>query len=140
VGRYKSETDLYDLAKAKTRPDCISVSNDGHSFAMTSSDAKVRQPGGCYLRAGVVTTTATRPAVAYNPFPPPHHHHHHHRHHHHHHHHHYTNTLTKLCPCDAATQVRVFQFLTGKLRRKYDESVAAYDARIAAGEIEGVRF
>ena len=40
--QYKSETDLYDLAKAKTQADCIAVSPDGHSFALTSSDAQVR--------------------------------------------------------------------------------------------------
>ena len=70
--QYKSETDLYDLAKNKARPHSLAISPDGHSFAVTSSDA----------------------------------------------------------------QVRVFQFLTGKLRRKYDESLEAYDKLIADGALD----
>jgi len=72
--QYKSDTDLYDLAKAKAKPDSLVVSPDGHSFAVTSSDA----------------------------------------------------------------QVRVFSFLTGKLRRRYDESLGAYDKLIADGALEDV--
>eukprot|EP00750_Incisomonas_marina_P017727 INCI2388.1.p1 GENE.INCI2388.1~~INCI2388.1.p1 ORF type:complete len:685 (-),score=152.56 INCI2388.1:36-2090(-) len=76
--QYKSETDLYDLAKNKARPHSLAISPDGHSFAVTSSDA----------------------------------------------------------------QVRVFQFLTGKLRRKYDESLEAYDKLIADGalDIDAIAF
>jgi peptidylprolyl isomerase domain and WD repeat-containing protein 1 len=59
---YKSDTDLYDLAKSKTVPCVLSVSPLGDQFAVTSRD--------------------------------------------------------KI--------IRVFDFARGKLKRKYDESVAAY--------------
>lgn len=59
---FKSETDLYDLAKARTTPCCITVSPNGHMFATLSRDK----------------------------------------------------------------QIRVFDFVTGKLLKKYDESISVY--------------
>ena len=40
--RYKTETDLYALAKAKAAPTSLAVSPDGVHFAVTSTDYKVR--------------------------------------------------------------------------------------------------
>lgn len=40
--RYKMDTDLYDLAKVKTRPCSITFSPDGKSMAVTSRDKQVR--------------------------------------------------------------------------------------------------
>lgn len=39
--KFKMDTDLYDLAKAKTRPCSISFSPDGKSMAVTSRDKQV---------------------------------------------------------------------------------------------------
>lgn len=36
--KFKMDTDLYDLAKAKTRPCSISFSPDGKSMAVTARD------------------------------------------------------------------------------------------------------
>ena len=60
---YKVDTDLYDLAKAKTIPTSLVISMDGTSFAITALDQ----------------------------------------------------------------QVRVFRFASGKLRRKYDESLSVFE-------------
>lgn len=70
--RFKMDTDLYDLAKAKTRPCSITFSPDGKSMAITSRDK----------------------------------------------------------------QVRAFDFRTGKLRRKYDESRRAMEDMIARGQLK----
>lgn len=40
--RFKMDTDLYDLAKAKTRPCSITFSPDGKSMAITSRDKQVQ--------------------------------------------------------------------------------------------------
>lgn len=42
--KFKMDTDLYDLAKAKTRPCSISFSPDGKSMAVTSRDKQVSVP------------------------------------------------------------------------------------------------
>lgn len=39
--KFKMDTDLYDLAKAKTRPCSISFSPDGKSMAVTARDKQV---------------------------------------------------------------------------------------------------
>lgn len=39
--KFKTDTDLYDLAKAKTKPCSISFSPDGRSMATTSRDKQV---------------------------------------------------------------------------------------------------
>eukprot|EP00308_Calcidiscus_leptoporus_P024452 CAMPEP_0119354182 /NCGR_PEP_ID=MMETSP1334-20130426/3213_1 /TAXON_ID=127549 /ORGANISM="Calcidiscus leptoporus, Strain RCC1130" /LENGTH=613 /DNA_ID=CAMNT_0007367667 /DNA_START=39 /DNA_END=1880 /DNA_ORIENTATION=- len=40
--RYKTETDLYAVAKCKARPTSLSVSADGRHFALTATDLKIR--------------------------------------------------------------------------------------------------
>lgn len=40
--RFKTETDLYAMAKAKATPLALAISPDGEHFAITASDAKVR--------------------------------------------------------------------------------------------------
>lgn len=40
--QFKTETDLYALAKAKARPTALTVSPDGEHFAICSADAKIR--------------------------------------------------------------------------------------------------
>ena len=40
--RYKTDTDLYAIAKAKARPLALAISPDGEYFAVTASDFKVR--------------------------------------------------------------------------------------------------
>ena len=40
--RFKTETDLYAMAKAKATPSALAVSPDGEHFAVTASDFKVR--------------------------------------------------------------------------------------------------
>jgi peptidylprolyl isomerase domain and WD repeat-containing protein 1 len=40
--QFKTETDLYALAKAKTRPTALTVSPDGEHFVICSVDAKIR--------------------------------------------------------------------------------------------------
>jgi peptidylprolyl isomerase domain and WD repeat-containing protein 1 len=40
--KYKTETDLYDLAKKKTTPCSIAVSQQGNAFATTSRDKQIR--------------------------------------------------------------------------------------------------
>jgi len=40
--RFKTETDLYAVAKARSTPTSLSISPDGEHFALTASDAKVR--------------------------------------------------------------------------------------------------
>ena len=60
--KYKSDTDLYALAKAKTLPCCLCVAPSGDKFVVTSKDK----------------------------------------------------------------QLRVFDFLSGKVRQQYDESAASY--------------
>jgi len=40
--RYKTDTDLYAIAKCKSTPTSLSISPDGEHFAITSSDLKVR--------------------------------------------------------------------------------------------------
>ncbi|CAB1120888.1 unnamed protein product [Ectocarpus sp. CCAP 1310/34] len=73
--KFKMDTDLYDLAKAKTRPCSISFSPDGKSMAVTARDKQ-------------------------------------------------------------AWSVRAFDFRTGKLRRKYDESRRAMEDMLASGQLK----
>ena len=40
--KFKSETDLYDIAKAKAMPLGLAVAPTGLAFAVTSTDRKVR--------------------------------------------------------------------------------------------------
>lgn len=40
--KYKMETDLFELAKARTVPTSIAVSPDGKSFVVTAKDQKIR--------------------------------------------------------------------------------------------------
>lgn len=40
--KFKMDTDLYDLAKVKTRPCSISISPNGKSMAVTSRDKQVK--------------------------------------------------------------------------------------------------
>lgn len=40
--KFKMDTDLYDLAKAKTRPCSITFSPDGKSMAVTARDKQAR--------------------------------------------------------------------------------------------------
>ena len=40
--RFKTETDLYEVAKSRARPTSLSVSRDGRHFAITASDHKLR--------------------------------------------------------------------------------------------------
>eukprot|EP01034_Spumella_vulgaris_P039328 gene39328-48591_t len=40
--KMKSETDLYDLAKAKTSPFCIAIAPTGQQFAVLSKDKQIR--------------------------------------------------------------------------------------------------
>lgn len=47
--KFKMDTDLYDLAKAKTRPCSISFSPDGKNMAVTARDKQVRA---FYFRSG----------------------------------------------------------------------------------------
>ncbi|CAN0165110.1 unnamed protein product [Discosporangium mesarthrocarpum] len=70
--KWKMDTDLYDLAKAKTRPCSVTFSPDGSSMAITSRDK----------------------------------------------------------------QVRVFDFRTGRLRRKYDETRAAMEKMLLEGSLK----
>jgi peptidylprolyl isomerase domain and WD repeat-containing protein 1 len=70
--KYKMETDLYDLAKAKAAPVSACITEDGESFAVTSTDQ----------------------------------------------------------------HVRVFSFATGKLRRRYDESIEVFEDAQASGRLK----
>jgi peptidylprolyl isomerase domain and WD repeat-containing protein 1 len=51
--RFKADTDLYALAKARTVPGCIEVSADGEQFSVVSRDRRVRvfRFASCRLRA-----------------------------------------------------------------------------------------
>ena len=46
--KFKMDTDLYDLAKAKAQPCSISFSPDGKSMAVTSRDKQVYNPNPKY--------------------------------------------------------------------------------------------
>ena len=41
--RYKTDTDLYAIAKARASPTSLAISPDGEYFALTATDFKVRR-------------------------------------------------------------------------------------------------
>ena len=40
--QYKTDTDLYEFAKSKSRPTCLAFSPDGRMFVTLATDRKVR--------------------------------------------------------------------------------------------------